>query len=131
MTITKGANQTSEQTFRIGINFSYIFFSPGVVNSATLQSTNPTESYDFSFGSPGSNTTTDIIPEQQFVQVPFFLSTDDLSEGLEGFLLTVTVAGMDLGFPSFQTANTTLFTSSLITIVDDDRKYTQLCVAGY
>ena len=125
VTIRKAAGQTSEQRFRIDITASAIPIVPGVITPATLQSADPTVKYDYSLGYSEPVITRDIFPNQEYVTLAVVMTADELPEGLEGFQLTLSVAGSDLDFPSFQlpgASSTAIFTSSRNQIIDSDRK---------
>ena len=122
VTLMKDNNRESEQTFSVGIHFS----DPASVRPAALLTNDTRDSWDYSIQRvPGQAFVLRFLrPDQQSVTVSFYLNSDDVPEGPEGFQLTeiVETAG---GYPQFllplQTS-TTAFQSTTVTIIDDDGK---------
>ena len=75
--------------------------------------------YDYSLADPGQTfTTRDIDPDVQSIRFTFFLNGDTFPEGIESFQATITPSE---GFPTYGNP-TTLFNTTLISIIDDDSK---------
>ena len=115
--ILKENNAVTEQTYSVIITPS----NPAnpLLNAATIE---PVGSgvHDYSLGQAGQTfTQQDFEPDQQSVTFPFILNGDTFPEGLEAFQATITPAE---GFPTYGNP-TTLFTSTLINIIDDDSKF--------
>ena len=92
VTLVKDNNQVSEQTFRVGI----VATDPPGITPATLDD-GTVSSYDYRISTYGVTFRSLVflytVPSVTF---SFILNGDDLSEGLEGFLLTSSVVE---GFP--------------------------------
>ena len=118
VTLLKENNRVSEQTFRVGIVAS----DPTSVRPATLE-TRHSYIYDYRVGSVGQTfILRDLIPSQQTTAVAFFLNSDDIPEGTEGFVLTSEVDTYN-GHPAFLPplpTSTTAFQSTTVQIIDDD-----------
>ena len=115
--ILKENNVVSEQTYSVIITPS----TPAnpLLNAATLEPVGG-GIYDYSLGQAGQTfSVQDIEPDQQSVIFPFILNGDTFPEGLESFQATITPSE---GFPTYGTP-TTLFTTTLINIIDDDSKF--------
>ena len=116
MIILKENNVVTEQTYSVVITTS----TPADphLNAATLEPVGG-EIYDYSLGQPGQTyTTRDIDPDVQSIKFTFFLNGDTFAEGIESFQATITPSE---GFPNYGNP-VTLFTSTLINIIDDDSK---------
>ena len=75
--------------------------------------------HDYSLGISGQTfITREFNPDVQHITFNFFLNGDTFPEGIESFQATITPAE---GFPTYGNP-TTLFTSTLINIIDDDCK---------
>ena len=89
------------------------------LNAATIE---PIDGgiYDYSLGQPGQTfITREFTPDEQSVTFPFLLNGDTFPERLEAFQATITPVE---GFPTYGNP-TTLFTTTLINIIDDDSKF--------
>ena len=76
--------------------------------------------YDYSLGDPGvSFLTREFTLDVQSIRFNFFLNGDTFPEGVESFQATITPSE---GFPTYRSP-TTLFTTTLINIIDDDSKF--------
>ena len=76
--------------------------------------------HDYSLGQPGQTFgQSDFLPDEQSIIFPFLLNGDTFPEGVEFFQATITPSE---GFPTYGNP-TTLFTSTLINIIDDDSKF--------
>ena len=115
--ILKENNAVTEQRYSVIITTS----TPAnpLLNAATLEPVGG-GIYDYSLGQPGQNfLQQDFQPNQQNVTFPFILNGDTFPEGVEAFQATITPAE---GFPTYGNP-TTLFTTTLIDIMDDDGKF--------
>ena len=115
--ILKENNAVTEQTYSVIITPS----TPAnpLLNPATLEPAGG-GIYDYSLGTGGQTfTLQDFEPDQQSVTFPFILNGDTFSEELEAFQATITP---NVGFPTYGNP-TTLFTTTLINIIDDDSKF--------
>ena len=113
MIILKENDVITEQTYSVVITASTPTDSP-----ATPEPING-GIYDYSLGEPGQTfATRDIDPEVQSIRFTFFLNGDTFPEELESFQATITPSE---GFPTYGNP-ATLFTSTLINIIDDDSK---------
>ena len=115
--ILKENNVVTEQTYSVVITPS----TPADprLNAATIEPVGG-GIYDYSLGQAGQTfSVQDIEPDQQSVIFPFILNSDTFPEGLEAFQATITPSE---GFPTYRSP-TTLFTSTLINIIDDDSKF--------
>ena len=75
--------------------------------------------YDYSLGTAGQTfIVQEIVPDVQSIRFTFFLNGDQSPEGIESFQATIIPSE---GFPTYRSP-TTLFTSTLINIIDDDGK---------
>ena len=89
------------------------------LNHATPEPTGDSGIYDYSLGEPRQTfTIRDIYPDIQSTRFNFFLNGDTFPEGIESFQATITPSE---GFPTYGNP-VTLFTSTLINIIDDDSK---------
>ena len=76
--------------------------------------------HDYSLGTAGQTfSVQDFEPNQQSITFPFRLNGDTFPEGLETFQVTITPSE---GFPNYGNP-VTLFTTTLINIIDDDSKF--------
>ena len=115
--ILKENNVVTEQTYSVVITTS----TPADprLNAATIEPIGG-GNYDYSLLDPGQTfSTRDIGPDVQSIRFTFFLNGDTFPEGVESFQATITPSE---GFPTYRSP-TTLFTSILINIIDDDGKY--------
>ena len=81
--------------------------------------------HDYSLGQPGQTFgQSDIDPDEQSIIFPFILNDDQSPEGVESFQLTITPT---VGFPTYRSP-TTLFTTTLINIIDDDGKFKAMII---
>ena len=89
------------------------------LNPATLQLVGG-GNYDYSLRQAGQTFSVPLLfePNQQSVIFPFFLNGDTFPEGLESFQATITPTER---FPTYGNP-ATLFTTTLINIIDDDCK---------
>ena len=115
--ILKENNVVTEQTYSVVITPS----NPAdpLLNAATLE---PVDggNYDYSLGTAGQTFgVNDIDPDVQSVRFNFILNGDRSLERVESFQATITPAE---GFPTYRSP-TTLFTTTLINIIDDDGKF--------
>ena len=114
--ILKENDVITEQTYSVVITASTPTDSR--LNAATPEPING-GIYDYSLAEPGQTfTTRDITPEVQSIRFIFFLNGDTFPEGIESFQATITPSE---GFPTYGNP-VTLFTSTLINIIDDDSK---------
>ena len=116
MIILKENNVVTEQAYAVVITPS----TPADprLNAATREPFGG-GNYDYSLGNPGENfTTRDIAPNVQSIRFNFFLNGDTFPERIESFQATITPSE---GFPTYGNP-LTLFTSTLINIIDDDCK---------
>ena len=114
--IQKENNVITEQTYSVVITPS----TPAnpLSNAATIEPMGG-GIYDYSLGQPGQTfTIRDINPDVQSIRFGFFLNGDTFPEGIESFQATITPSE---GFPTYGNP-VTLFTSTLINIIDDDSK---------
>ena len=116
MIIQKENNVVTEQRYSVVITAS----TPAnpLLNAATLEPVGG-GNYDYSLAQPGKTFTQDFEPDEQSVTFPFFLNGDKFPERLESFQVTIAPAE---GFPIYGNP-TTLFTTTLINIIDDDSKF--------
>ena len=115
--ILKENNVVTEQTYSVIITPS----NPADprLNAATIE-TFDGGIHDYSLGLPGQTFgQSDIGPDEQSIIISFFLNGDQSPEGVESFQLTITPSE---GFPTY-ISPTTLFTTTLINIIDDDGKF--------
>ena len=114
--ILKENNVVTEQTYGVVITAS----TPADprLNAATLEPIGG-GNYDYSLGSQGQTFRhMNIKPNVQSIRFTFFLNGDQSPEGLESFQATIIPSE---GFPTYRSP-TTLFTTTLINITDDDSK---------
>ena len=124
VTLIKEDNRTSEQNFGVTLSFG----DPGsLIRPTTLQSaTDPFAPFDYSLGRlPGANSISlEFGPDTAEVSFSFFLYSDALPEGTEGFLINIASQGGI--FPNFQLPLATpdvaipAFASTLVRIQDND-----------
>ena len=115
--IMKENNVVTEQTYSVVITAS----TPADprLNAATLEPVGG-GIHDYSLGQPGQTIRIiEFVPNVQSTRFIFFLNGDQSPEGVESFQLTITPAE---GFPTYRSP-TTLFTTTLINIIDDDSKF--------
>ena len=115
--ILKENNAVTEQRYSVIITPSTP--TDSTLNPATLEPVGG-GIYDYSLGQAGQTfLQQDFEPNQQNVTFSFFLNGDTFPEGVEAFQATITPAE---GFPTYGNP-TTLFTTTLINIIDDDSKF--------
>ena len=123
VTLIKEDNRISEQNFGVTLSFG----DPGSTRPATLQSLEDLNApFDYNLGVPGlSSISREFGPDQtEISNLVFFLFSDELPEGTEGFLINIASVG-DI-FPNFQLPTDTTaetipaFASTLVTILDND-----------
>ena len=115
--IMKENNVVTEQTYSVIITPS----TPADprLNAATLEPVGG-GIHDYSLGNPGQTFVDSYIgPDVQSRIFNFILNGDQSPEGVESFQLTITPSE---GFPTYRSP-TTLFTTTLINIIDDDGKF--------
>ena len=116
MIILKENDVITEQTYSVVITASTPTDSR--LNPATPEPTGD-GIYDYSLGYPGQiYIIRDIVPYVQSITFNFFLNGDTFPEGIESFQATITPSE---GFPTYGNP-TTLFNTTLISIIDDDSK---------
>ena len=113
----KENNVITEQTYSVII-------TPSTPPDPRLNAATPElvggEIHDYSLGTPGETFRhMDIEPDEQSRIFLFFLNGDQYPERVESFQLTITPSE---GFPTYRSP-TTLFTTTLINIIDDDSKF--------
>ena len=116
MILLKENNAVTEQRYSVIVTPS----TPAnpLLNPATLEPVGG-GIYDYSLGTAGQTfIQQDFEPDQQSVTFPFILNGDTFPEGLEAFQATITPGE---GFPIYGNPST-LFTTTLINIIDDDCK---------
>ena len=116
MVILKENNVVTEQTYSVVITTS----TPADphLNAATLEPVGG-GIHDYSLGTPGQTySIIEINPDVQSIRFNFFLNGDQSPEGVESFQATI----IPKGFPTYRSP-TTLFTTTLINIIDDDGKF--------
>ena len=120
--IVKENNVITEQTYSVVITAS----TPAnpLLNAATPEPIGG-GIHDYSLGQPGQTFgQSDIDPDEQSIIFPFILNDDQSPEGVESFQLTITPT---VGFPTYRSP-TTLFTTTLINIIDDDGKFKAMII---
>ena len=116
MIIQKENNVITEQIYSMGITTSTP--TDSTLNAATLEPVGG-GIYDYSLGTAGQTfIIRDITPEVQSTRFKFFLNGDTFPEELESFQATITPSER---FPTYGNP-VTLFTSTLINIIDNDSK---------
>lgn len=120
MTLVRDDNRLSEQTFGVGITVTDPI---GQVTPATLETANTAVSYDYRVADGSVGQTFFVVqfpPQLESFAFGFFLNSDQLPEGLEGFQVSSSTVQ---GFPSFQPpllTSATAFQFAQILIKDDD-----------
>ena len=115
--ILKENNVVTEQTYGIDITPS----TPANphLNAATIEPVGG-GIHDYSLGQAGQTFSLLCFePYEQSIIFPFILNGDTFPEGVESFQATITPT---VGFPTYGSP-TTLFTTTLINIIDDDGKF--------
>ena len=115
--ILKENNAVTEQRYSVIITPS----TPAnpLLNAATIESVGG-GIYDYSLQQAGQTfLVLDFEPDEQSIIFPFILNGDTFPERLESFQATITP---NEGFPTYGNP-TTLFTTTLINIIDDDSKF--------
>ena len=117
MIILKENDVITEQTYSVVITSSTPTDSR--LNPATPEPVGGGGNYDYSLGVPGQTfITREFDPNVQRITFNFFLNGDTFPEGIESFQATITPSE---GFPTYGNP-TTLFNTTLISIIDDDSK---------
>ena len=117
MVILKENNVVTEQTYSVVISTS-------TPTDSTLNAATPEPIgggiHDYSLGLAGQTFgVKDIDSDVQSIRFSFFLNGDQSLERVESFQATITPSE---GFPTYRSP-TTLFTTTLINIIDDDGKF--------
>ena len=116
----KEDNRESEQTFGLLLTFG----DPADINAATLQQLGQVEGFDYVVSNPGNNTFFALFePAQSVINFTWFLSSDDLAEGTEGFRVTISSQGNR--FPNIELPSAedpAPYPDTLIRIQDTDCK---------
>ena len=116
--IQKENNVITEQTYTAVITTSTP--TDPHLNAATPEPLGGGGNYDYSLGTAGQYfITREFCPDVQSITFNFFLNGDTFPEGVESFQATITSSE---GFPTYRSP-TTLFTTTLINIIDDDSKF--------
>ena len=126
MYLIREDNQTSEQTYSVDLTVG----DPGTnFKPATIRTSDINENFDYSFGVIGQTKQNVLFPPTvDRIAFVFSLSHDLGVEGTETFRVTSAPVTPSGNFPIFLTsASLTVFTTTLINILDNDGKY-QLCI---
>ena len=118
----KEDNRVSEQAFGVVMTFGDPVAD---INAATLQQEGQFEGFDYIVGNPGDILLTIIFtPDSSEATFTFFIFSDGLAEGTEGFRITVASHGLvfpDFALPSAEEPAPYPYT--LIRIKDDGECY--------
>ena len=123
--LTKEDNRVSEQTFSVTVTVSAPASS---TRRATLETVDSTISIDYSLPTLRNSIQLTFPPNSQNISFSFFLNSDDLPEGTEGFQASSTSSSSPL-FPFFQppvsvgSPNTRAYQTTEIQITDNDCTY--------
>lgn len=120
MTLIKVDDRRSEQIFSVGITFSDPPSSDVGTANLFVGGDGP---YDYRVSTAGLNfLRLQFPPDQQSINISFFINGDALEEDLEAFRIAATPDG----FPTFQVPppfSTDAFPNTEVRILDDDREY--------
>ena len=122
MYLIRGNNQITEQTYSVDLT---VGDPGGNIKSATIETSNTSESFDYSFGLP-DQTKQNVLFPPPMGRIPFVFSLNpDLAvEGTETFRATSAQVTPSGPYPVFQSpTGVTAFANTLIQILDNDGKY--------
>ena len=119
-------NQKSEQTYSVDLT---VGDPGGNTKSATIETSNTNQSFDYSFGLLDETKLNRLFPPTvDRIPFVFSLNSDLVVEGTETFRATSAQRTPSENFPVYQTpSGVTAFATTLINILDSDGKY-QLCI---
>ena len=119
MYLIKENNQTSEQTYSVDLT---VGDPGGNFKSATIETSDINENFDYSFGGVGQTKQNVLFPPtMDRIAFVFSLNPDLAVEGTETFRATSAHVTPSGDFPVFQTpSGVTAFASTLIHILDND-----------
>ena len=129
MYLIRENNRKSEQTYSVDLT---VGDPGGNTKPATIETSDNSESFDYSLGLIGQTKQTILFPPTvDRIAFLFLLNPDLAVEGTETFRVTSAQVTPSGDFPVFQTpGGVTAFTTTLIHILDNDGKY-QLCMYRY
>ena len=122
MYLIREDNRKSEQTYSVDLT---VGDPGGNTKSATIETSDINESFDYSFGLPGQTKINRLFaPTVDRIPFVFSLNPDLAVEGTETFRATSAQVTPSGDFPVFQTpTGVTAFATTLINILDNDGKY--------